>query len=88
MAHPLADNRSTLELPPKITLDTLAERSGVPVDTLRTYLYRGRGAPAPTRRRIAAALRAYALEVEATAARIEADPGRTPSPLSERRGRG
>lgn len=62
-----------LTLPPKMTLDALAERSGVPVDTLRGYFYRGRAVPRQTRRLVAAALRRYALEVEAFAAALEAD---------------
>lgn len=72
MAHAMTEEgRGMLELPPKLTLETLAERTGIPVDSLRTYLYRGRGAPAPTRRLVAAALRNYAREIEATAQRIE-----------------
>lgn len=68
------NGRGALELPPRLTLDGLAARTGISADTLREYLYRGRGAPAPTRRIVAAALRGYAREVEATALRIETDP--------------
>lgn len=60
-----------LALPPKMTLDALAERSGVPVDTLRGYFYRGRTVPPQARRLVAAALRRYALEVEAFAVALE-----------------
>lgn len=72
MTHAMTDEgRGMMELPPKLTLDALAERTGLNVDTLRTYLYRGRAAPAPARRLVAAALRRYAREVEATARRLE-----------------
>lgn len=62
-----------LTLPPKMTLETLAERSGVSADTLRNYFYRGRTVPPQTRRLVAAALRAYAAEVETFAAHLEAE---------------
>lgn len=64
-----------LTLPPKMTLDALADRTGVPVDTLRGYFYRGRAVPPQTRRLVAAALRRYASEVEGVAAQIEAMAG-------------
>jgi DNA-binding LacI/PurR family transcriptional regulator len=60
-----------LSLPPKMTLDALAARTGVSADTLRGYFYRGRAVPPQTRRLVAAALRRYAMEVEAVAARLE-----------------
>lgn len=70
--------RGALELPPKLTLETLSAQTGIPMDSLRTYLYRGRSAPAATRRLVAAALRSYAREVEATARRLEdSDSGHT-----------
>lgn len=64
-----------LTLPPKMTLDALADRTGVSADTLRGYFYRGRAVPAQTRRLVAAALRRYAGEVEAVAAQLEAMAG-------------
>jgi DNA-binding LacI/PurR family transcriptional regulator len=56
-----------------MTLEALAERSGVSADTLRGYFYRGRTVPPQTRRLVAAALRAYAAEVETFAAHLEGD---------------
>jgi hypothetical protein len=69
---PTLDAAAPLTLPPKMTLDALADRSGVPVDTLRGYFYRGRTVPPQTRRLVAAALRRYAADVEAWAAHLEA----------------
>lgn len=66
---------SSLTLPPKMTLDALADRTGVSADTLRGYFYRGRAVPPQTRRLVAAALRRYATEVEAVAAQLEATTG-------------
>ncbi|WP_373059887.1 hypothetical protein [Gemmatimonas sp.] len=37
-------------LPPKPTLNTLAARPRIPTEALRSYLYHGRAALAPTRR--------------------------------------
>lgn len=70
MPATLSDNLS-LTLPPKMTLDALADRTGVSADTLRGYFYRGRTVPPQTRRLVAAALRRYAMEIEAVAARLE-----------------
>lgn len=66
-------NATPLTLPPKMTLETLAERSGVSADTLRGYFYRGRTVPSQTRRLVAAALRVYAAEVETFAEHLETE---------------
>jgi hypothetical protein len=71
MASTMTD--APLVLPPKLTLDTLADRIGISPDTLRGYLYRGRQTPPATRRLVAAAMRRYAAEVEAVADRIEGE---------------
>lgn len=40
-------------LPPKLTLDALAYRTGASADTLRSYLHRGRSVARQTRRLVA-----------------------------------
>lgn len=73
MTPPTSDPTAAITLPPKMTLEVLAERTGVSRDTLLGYIYRGRTPPPATRRLVAAALRRYAAEVAAAAAAIEGE---------------
>jgi hypothetical protein len=70
---PTIPDRAALLRPPSLTLAALAARTGIPLDTLRGWVYRGVNIPPAGRLTVAAAFRAYAAEVAAIADALEAD---------------
>jgi len=60
------------------TLRDWAARIGVSYGTVRAYRLGSRGAPSPTLRKLAAAFRRQARELEGYADRLEAAAGRHP----------